>query len=248
MPRFKITFQYDGSGFFGWQMQLSERTVQRELEDRIAEFNQNNRIIVTGAGRTDTGVHAWGQAAHFDLDTDLDTCTLKRALNAKLPEDIFVTDLCVVPADFHARFSAAARYYRYQCLTKMDVLMQNQAWVIEDLSIDQLNACAELLIGEHDFESFCKVNPELKGTRCTIYHSLWRKEENMLTFFISGNRFLHHMVRYLVGTMVAVSQNRLTIDSFKKLLNEPDKNAHVFRAPPQGLILEKVDYENDDNY
>ncbi len=242
MPRFKISLQYDGTNFFGWQMQLSERTVQNELEKSIAEFNQNQRIIVTGAGRTDTGVHAWGQVAHFDLKTDLDTCTLIKALNAKLPDDIHVTDLQAVPADFHARFSATARYYRYQCLTNMDILMQNQTWVIQDVSIDPLNECANLLIGDHDYESFCKVNPDLKSTRCIINHSSWRKDQNMLTFHISGNRFLHHMVRYLVGTMIAVTQNRLSFETFTHLLDHPDKNAHVFRAPPQGLILEKVDY------
>lgn len=243
MPRFKITLQYDGSKFFGWQMQFSERTVQGELEKCIAEFNKGDRVIVTGAGRTDTGVHAWGQVAHFDLKTDLDTCTLTKAFNSKLPDDIHVTDFRVVSKDFHARFSAKRRYYRYQCLTKMNVLLQNQTWVIVDPPMDSLNECAQLLLGKHDFKSFCKINPEIKDTRCQIYHSSWSKEQNMLTFHISGNRFLHHMVRYLVGTMIAIAKGKLTLEEFKRLIDEPNTQAHIFRAPPQGLILEKVDYD-----
>ncbi len=243
MPRFKITLQYDGADYFGWQMQASERTVQGEVEACIAPFNDNNRVKVIGAGRTDTGVHAWGQVAHFDLKTELDTCTLTDAFNARLPNDIYVTDLRVVPGDFHARYSAKVRHYRYQCLMSVDILMRNQTWIIDDLSVDHLQQCVELIKGEHDFKSFCKSNPEVNHTRCIIYHTAWINDEKMLTFRISGNRFLHHMVRYLVGSMVAVAQRRLSLEEFKMLLNQPNKNVHIFKAPAQGLILEKVDYD-----
>ena len=242
MPRFKITIQYDGTNFFGWQIQPSKRTVQDELEKVISSFSDGEKIKVFGAGRTDTGVHALSQAAHFDLKTDLDTCSLIKAMNANLSEDILIESLDVVPANFHARYSAQLRYYRYQCYTGNNVLFRNQSWITGELDQSILQSAAETVIGEHDFLSFSKFRNDMKDTMCKIYESVWKKQDKMLIYYVSGNRFLHHMVRYLTGTMVEISRGKCTIETFLSLLNNPEKNVQIFKAPPQGLILEKINY------
>lgn len=243
MSRYKITIQYDGTNFFGWQMQTEERTVQGDIENAIKPLNKGQKIKVIGAGRTDTGVHALEQVAHFDLDTRLGNDELLRAINARLSEDIKITKIAKVNNDFHARFSAIRRYYKYQCFTGKNLLFRNQAWLIDDIDKNTLNLLANIIIGEYNFLSFSKLNKELEHTRCIIYESGWKMTEEMLTFNVCGNRFLHHMVRYLVGTMVAIAQNRLPFENFKELLINPQSNVKIFKAPPQGLFLLGIDYE-----
>jgi len=238
-----MILQYDGSDFSGWQIQARDRTVQGVVETALARFNQGERVKVTGAGRTDAGVHALGQVAHFDLDTGLDTDSLLRAVNANLPEDVRCKELEVVRDDFHARYSAKCRQYRYQCYLGSNILFRNQAWLTGPLTIKDLNTSAAVVLGEHDFLSFAKWNPDLDHYRCRVHQSLWIEDNMMLIYRIVANRFLHHMVRYLVGCMVAIAKNRFSIEEFNELLSVPRKNVHLFKAPPQGLILEKVIYE-----
>ena len=243
MSRYKITIQYEGTKFFGWQMQSAERTVKGEIEGAIAPLNNNDRVKIIGAGRTDTGVHALGQVAHFDLDTNLDISNLLNALNARLSEDVRILNIEKVNDDFHARFSAKKRYYQYQCYTGTNLLYRNQAWLIDEIKIKTLDSLAKLIIDEHDFLSFSKLNKELEHTRCIIYESGWKMTKEMLIFNVCGNRFLHHMVRYLVGTMIAVVQNRIPFENFKELLINPQTNVKIFKAPAQGLFLKGIDYE-----
>lgn len=243
MSRYKITIQYDGTNFFGWQMQSQKRTVQKEIENALAPLNNNKRVVITGAGRTDTGVHAFGQVAHFDLATNLETDELLNALNARLPIDIRIISLTKTSSEFHARFSAKRRYYRYQCFLGDNLLFKNQSWYIDEVDNSKLNIFADKITGIHDFLSFSKLNKQLKNTLCNIYESKWFKTENMLIFNVCGNRFLHHMVRYLVGTMVAGAQDKISIDDFEDLLNNPQKDVKIFKAPPEGLILIGIDYE-----
>ena len=242
MPRFKIAIQYDGTRYCGWQTQQNGLAIQPVLEKLLGSFNGKSSINITGAGRTDSGVHALGQVAHFDLKTDLDTCTLIRAMNAKCPEDITIVDCDVVSPEFHARFSAVRRTYRYQCYTGTNPLYKNQSWFLSMLNIDTLNSISKNLLGTHDFLSFSKWNKQMKNTKCDIFQSVWTKENNMVIFTIKGNRYLHHMVRYLTGTMVAVSQNKYSENYFIQLLSNPQKNVTLHKAPAQGLFLEKVEY------
>lgn len=242
MSRYKITLRYDGTNYFGWQMQSRERTIQKELETALAPLNNDKRVIMSGAGRTDTGVHALGQVAHFDLDTNLKTPQLLKALNARLPQDIRIIDVVLVSDDFHARFSAKKRYYRYQCYLGENLLFRNQSWNIDEFEISELEKFAKNIKGTHDFLSFSKLNKQLDNTLCNIYESEWNKSENMLIFSVCGNRFLHHMVRYLVGTMVAGARGKISLDYFEELLNNPQKDVKIFKAPPEGLILMRIDY------
>lgn len=243
MSRYKITIQYDGTNFYGWQTQLHKRTIQKEMETALAPLNNNKRVKVTGAGRTDTGVHAFGQVAHFDLDTKLKTTELLKALNARLPLDIRTMDLVQTNDEFHARFSAKKRYYQYQCYFGGNLLFRNQAWSIDEIDKSKLDIFANKINGTHDFLTFSKLNKQLENTLCNIYESEWYKSENMLIFNVCGNRFLHHMVRYLVGTMIAGAQAKISLDYFEDLLINPRKNGKIFKAPPEGLILIGIDYD-----
>jgi len=242
MSRYKLTIQYDGTNYFGWQMQLQKRTIQGEIEKALTPLNINNRVSVTGAGRTDTGVHAFGQVAHFDLDTNLKTTQLLSALNARLPDDIRIIDIAETGDEFHARFSARKRYYRYQCYLDDNMLFKNQSWYVSEIDKTILDIFAKKIKGTHDFLSFSKLNKQLKNTDCDIYESKWFTYESMLIFNVCGNRFLHHMVRYLVGTMVAGAQGKLSLEYFEDLLISPQTNVKIFKAPPEGLILDKIDY------
>ena len=243
MSRFKLTIQYDGTLFFGWQIQASVRTVQGEVEQALLNIDKSTqRIPVHGSGRTDTGVHATGQVAHFDLATKLGERELKDALNAHLSENCRIMSIEKVTDKFHARFDAVRRHYRYQCYVGDSILYRNQAWCLRVPDIQRLNQLAALVIGDHDFQSFGKYRLDQKNTHCTIYQAEWKGQGDFVNFFIAGNRFLHHMVRYLVGTMVKTSQGNFSQDGFESLLLEPQKDARVQKAPPQGLFLEKVDY------
>ena len=244
MSRYKLTIQYDGTQFFGWQLQSKERTVQGEIEKAIQIISQSQtRIPIHGAGRTDTGVHALGQVAHVDLESKLDLAELKNALNGNLPLECRIMDVEKILDDFQARFDATARHYQYQCYTGTSILYKNQTWPLPSLDLAQLNQMAKHIKGNHDFLSFSKVKNDVDHTRCIVYKSEWKSDGKMVNFHITGNRFLHHMVRYLVGTMVAVVEKRFTKDEFLALLKNPQKDVRIFKAPPQGLILIKVDYE-----
>ena len=244
MSRYKITIQFDGANYFGWQMQSHKRTIQSEIETALVPLNNNSRVKVVGAGRTDTGVHAVGQVAHFDLKTSIKTIQLKKALNARLPRDIRIINVTETNDEFHARFSAKRRYYRYQCYLTNNILFKNQSWFVGEIDESILNVFAKNVKGTHNFLSFSKLNKKLDNTMCNIYETEWNKSENMLIFNVCGNRFLHHMVRYLVGTMVAGAQGKVSLDYFKELLNNPQKNVKIFKAPPEGLILAGIDYDN----
>ena len=244
MSRYKITVQYDGSCFSGWQLQKEKKTVQGEIENALKVISgTKTRVPVYGAGRTDAGVHAYGQVAHFDLDTRLSNNELCSAINSNTSKECQIMSIIGVGRSFEARFGAIKRYYRYQVYTGSSILYSNQAWLIKDINLDLLKSLSEIIIGEHDFLSFSKFNPNKSNTKSIIYDSIWKKDKSMLIYEISGNRFLHHMVRYIVGTMVQIARGRFTIDDFKSLLHKPRKNVQIHRAPACGLILLRVEYD-----
>ena len=149
--------QYDGSKFLGWQIQKEGRTIQGVLEDNFKKIsNSKDHVKVYGAGRTDTGVHAWAQVAHVDLKTKLNEQDIQNALNANLPLDCRIINIEKIEKDFHARYDAKSRFYRYQCYTGDSILYRNQSWIVPSLDIDYLNIFAKQLIGDHDFLSFSK--------------------------------------------------------------------------------------------
>ena len=243
MKRYKLVCQYDGANFSGWQLQNDNRTVQGELEKVLTKLNKGELVRVIGSGRTYAGVHALGQVAHFDMSTKLKINDLKKAINGNLHEDCYVNFIELVDEEFHARFSASQRSYIYSCRQNRYLLDRNKVWNTGELDILKLNNAAKILIGEHDFLSFSKKNPKMNDTISIIYQSEWKENGQIVNYHISGNRFLHHMVRYLVGSMVAISQGKYSIEQLIKELDNPKSDSKQFKAPAYGLVLNYVSYE-----
>ena len=243
MKRYKVIVQYDGLAFNGWQTQKSGRTIQGEIELALSKINKSKNVRLHGAGRTDTGVHATGQVAHFDLETSLDSFQLKDAINGNLSGDIRIMSCEQVSMDFHARFSAIRRHYNYRIRTDGFMLDRTYTWIVEPVDIRMLNDAARIFIGEHDFTSFSKNNEDLEHHRCIVYESIWKAENQLVNYSIIANRFLHHMIRYLVGTMIEIARGNYKMEDFIYLFNNPQKNVHIFKAPSHGLVLCQIDYD-----
>jgi len=243
MSRYKITIQYDGSSFSGFQSQKNLNTIQDKIEYSLSFLNENNLIRVSASSRTDAGVHALGQIAHFDLDTDLALSSIKRAINARLPIEIRIIDIIEVDPEFHSRFDAIKKEYLYQCSLTDNPLLSKNHLMLKDINIDMLKDLENELLGKHDFLSFSKFDIEKKSTICEIFQSKWRLKDDKLFYIIQGDRFLHHMVRYLVGTMIGSMEGKISKEDFFSLLHNPIKNARILKAPAHGLILNRIFYE-----
>lgn len=244
MTRWKLVLEYEGTDFCGWQKQPDQRTVQGELESALATLFQQP-VLTMGQGRTDAGVHAMAQIAHADIPSATTDRKLLHAMRGLLPKDMAVTDATTVPDDFHARFDAISRSYRYQISLKDSPLNRRVVWTVhQQPDFELLEQCALMILGEHDFMNFCiPPDQEEMTTISTISKSIWTKENSLLVYRIEGNRFLRHLVRRLVGTMIWVGIGKISVDEFQHLLTgkEVDKKGHA--APSAGLILESVKYQ-----
>lgn len=241
--RYKLIFEYDGTHFSGWQKQPEARTVQGVIEKALATFYQEE-ITIKGQGRTDSGVHAKAQVAHTDLPASYSISRLHRALSGLLPKDVALIEAKKVDDKFHARFHAKSRQYEYLVLERPSPLLRNFSWyVFKPIFFDLLGECAEEILGEHDFKNFCipPDEPEMTTT-CTINKSSWKKEGHKLIYDIEGNRFLRHLVRRLVGTMIRVSDGTLPISYFHELLYGEETSRKGHAAPAKGLTLTRVNY------
>ncbi len=241
--RYKLVIEYDGTNFSGWQIQENARTVQEELEKALSSlFDEPIRTV--GAGRTDAGVHAKGQVVHFDATKHRELYSIFRGLNSLLPDDIAV--LAVEPAaeDFHARYSAIRRVYAYRICRRPSALWKRYAWIFQEpLNLHDMQRCAERIRGEHSFRAFCSTQAEVNHYKCYVHRAEWTFERpHVLRFHIEANRFLHNMVRVLVGTMVEVGLGKLSIEQFEQILESGDRTEAGRTAPAQGLVLEQVIY------
>ena len=247
--RVKLTLHYDGGAFHGWQVQPEARSVQAELEAALSELTANP-VTVIGAGRTDAGVHATGQVASVLVPMKWTAADLKRALNAVLPDQIWIEAAEDVPHSFHARYSAIARGYIYR-IGLMDAarspFRRRWCWPVRD-SLDRalLDSAASLLIGERTFGSFAKSGQEARGELCAVHVSQWSEWRGGLEFRVIANRFLHHMVRYLVGTMVDVARERRPLADIDALLRREPAVLTSPPAPAQGLFLTRVFYSPEE--
>ena len=244
MSRYKITIQYDGLSFSGFQSQKNLNTIQDKIEYSLSFLNNKNFIRILGASRTDAGVHALGQVAHFDLDTDVSLNDIKRAINARLPVEIRIVDIIEVNTEFHSRFNAIKKEYLYQCSLTDNPLLSKNHFIVKKIDFDILKDLESKLLGKHDFLSFSKFDVDKKNTICEILKSKWTLEGDKLFYIIEGNRFLHHMVRYLVGTMIGCMEEKISKNDFLSLLDNPRKDAKLLKAPAHGLILNRIFYEN----
>ena len=243
---FKFIIQFIGSSYNGWQFQPECSTVQGEIESALKYILHKNsqKINLIGSGRTDSGVHALGQVANIKLDTNMSAIDLKNAINSNTSKDIFIKDSVEVDLDFNSRFSAKRRVYIYKINRHYSPFINDREWFNNsELDINLLQICSELILGVNDFSLLSKANSETNNKICEIYFSQWTSFKNNLTYRIEGNRFLHHMVRYLVGTMIEVGKRNIPIDNFRKIVNNSPNSCKIFKAPAHGLYLEHVYYE-----
>lgn len=246
MARYALLVAYDGTEYHGWQRQENARTVQSELEKVLSTILRED-IILHAAGRTDTGVHALGQVAHFDSSNDeLDYGRVILGTRALLPRDLVILDIARVSDTFHARFDAQWRQYRYQIIAKPDPFRRDASWVVYPWPDEQnLHECASHLSGAMDFRAFCKADSALEENLCYIHRADWDfSVSGEAIFTIRANRFLHHMVRGIVGTMIRASKQGSS-DYFKQVLASQERNEAVLTAPARGLFLQAVGYPND---
>ncbi len=242
--RVALLIQYDGTNYYGWQVQVDPHTVQGILEKAL-ETVFGKPIGLVGSGRTDSGVHALGQVAHFDIeDSSIPDRSIWMAVNRHLPDDIRVIASQRVAADFHSRFAAKLRRYRYEVNLAQNVMRRNFQWYVRfPLIIEELHQAAGLILGTHDFSSFCYAGTETENMNCNISDATWQVESaTHLSFHIQGDRFLHHMVRMLVGSMIEVARGKWEKDQFINLLDVPHRQAHAVTAPAKGLALMRVSY------
>ncbi len=239
--------EYDGTDFFGFQVQARERTVQGELERAIQSVT-GVETRVTGAGRTDRGVHARGQVVAFTAVWQRDLAVLHRALNAVLAPDVALVEMGRAAEGFHPRFSAVRRAYRYQVLNqrRRSPMERRTAWhVAETLDVARMIEASRCLQGTHDFASFGRP-PQGENTARTVFRAEWQEQPPFLFFDIEADAFLYHMVRSLMGTLVRVGQGRLSPQEFEAMLRARDRKLVKTLAPAHGLVLMRVDYATDE--
>jgi tRNA pseudouridine38-40 synthase len=246
VKRYRLQVEYDGSEFRGWQWQPNGRTVQGVIEEALQRIFRQE-IRVNGSGRTDSGVHALGQTAHFEAPECFPPEKLLLALNGNLPEDVRVWELREADPDFHARFSAHWRWYRYRIFTRQRAVERQFGWYLKfRLDTQRLQEAARLLVGEHDFTAFSCLGQDEPATphgcKCLVYAAGWELSAEEFRFHIVANRFLRHMVRGLVGAIVDVSRGRFDLDYFAALLKETKKPDLVKNAQARGLCLMRVGY------
>jgi tRNA pseudouridine38-40 synthase len=242
MRNIRITLEYDGTDFAGWQSQPNARTVQDEVTKVLRQVLQEE-ISINGAGRTDAGVHARGQVANFLTSSNVELRVIENALNGMLPEDICIHDVGEVPETFHARYSATRRAYVYRIALTPLAMGRDYSWHVRyALDIPSMQTVANTLLGEHDFESFCNYAAEVKHYRCIVSTSEWIERSGGIEFHIAANRFLHGMVRALVGTMVDVGRGYTPVARFADIRGAHDRTKAGMAAPARGLCLESVSY------
>lgn len=242
MRNIKLIIEYDGTNFCGYQLQPDERTVQAELERSLSMLT-TERIRLIAAGRTDSGVHALGQVVNFITNSRLPIQTFVKGGNTRLPRDIRILAAEEVPEDFNARYSAKSRTYRYVITTKNRAIGRHYAWYYwNELDEKKMNAACAAILGSHNFASFCQAKAEVDHYVCDIRYAFWKHGDDQLIFDICANRFLHNMVRTLVGTMVEIGDDRQKATAMNDILQARDRRAAGETAPAHGLFLVRVDY------
>jgi len=245
MSNFKITIEYDGSAYHGWQRQASERTIQGEIENALKTMT-GNTITVTGSGRTDAGVHALNQTANFRCTTSLTPEVFLKGLNSLLSEDIVISSCKIVPEKFHARYDVKSKVYQYRILNRSlpAAISRQYAWHIhKKLNLSAMQEAIRCIIGSHDFKAFeGSGSPRVSTVRCITNADLVETDNDYLVLKIEGDGFLKFMVRNIVGTLVDVGFNKITPHDFKQILISKDRNLAGITAPAHGLFLMEVKY------
>lgn len=241
MNNYKLTIQYDGSDYAGWQFQENSKSVQETITD-AARVLLKEKINLIGSGRTDSGVHALGQVANFRIDEPIDVHRFLHSLNSLLPTDISIINIETVNENFHSRFDARERIYLYLVSKVKSPFYYKYSLFKKELNVKLLNEIGTVLTGEHDFTSFCKKNSDVKNKVCKVTSIRWRETGDFYLFFISADRFLHGMVRTIIGTMFKLEKITEAKKIVKDILEAKNREAAGEAAAAKGLFLYKVKY------
>jgi tRNA pseudouridine38-40 synthase len=238
----KLKIEYDGTDFSGWQKQPKSRTVQGEIEDKLKKILQE-KVTLIGSGRTDVGVHALEQVANFKTESKLELNSIHKGLNSLLTKDIFIKDIEEVDLDFNSRYNAKSRVYKYKIYSGRNVFLRRHVWeVFYSLDFEKLKKATRILSGKHDFTSFCVSKSAKMDNNCEVMKAFWKKDGNRLEFEIEADRFLHTMVRSLVGTLIDVGRGYFSLKDFADILKAKDHKKAGLTAPAKGLYLVRVNY------
>jgi tRNA pseudouridine38-40 synthase len=241
--RYFIELSYNGTRFHGWQIQPNGKSIQETLEFTLSTICRET-IAVTGAGRTDTGVHAAYFVAHFDAEKEnLDQFDFINKLNRFLNKDVAIFRITKVGPEAHARFGAISRTYHYFIHQQKDPFLQETSWYYPiHLNMDKMNKACVALPGRHDFTSFSKLHTDVKTNLCAIHEARWVREGHRLIFMIRADRFLRNMVRAIVGTMILVGKGKITPEDFHQIIELRDRSLAGASVPPEGLSLMNIEY------
>ena len=245
MKRIKLTIAYDGTNYCGWQIQPNGITIEEILNKALSKMT-GEEILVIGASRTDSGVHAMGNVAVFDTETTIPAEKIAVALNQRLPDDIVITKSEEVALDFHPRYCDCSKTYEYHIInTRIPIPTKRLTnyFVSYVLDIDKMRKAASYLVGEHDFVSFCNVRTDVENTVRTITALDIITNGNEITIRIIGNGFLYNMVRIIVGTLIRVGRGFYEPEKVKEILEAKDRKAAGVTAPAHGLVLVEIKYE-----
>lgn len=239
--RYFLKLSYYGKEYFGWQIQPKQLTLQEVIEEKLS-IMLRRPIKIFGAGRTDSGVHAFNMYAHFDFEDNLPEDFIYK-LNAFLPKDIVIHKIFPVKNDAHARFDAIERTYHYFIQIGKNPFNFETSWQIKsDLNVELMNFAAQKLLGIQDFSSFAKLHTDVKTHICEVKYAKWEKTHEVLKFTITADRFLRNMVRSIVGTLVEVGKGKLNLKEFEQIIEQKDRSFAAGSAPAQGLFLAEVKY------
>jgi tRNA pseudouridine38-40 synthase len=244
LNNYKLLIQYDGTNYAGWQIQSNAVSVQQKIVDAV-EVILKEKINLIGSGRTDAGVHALGQVANFRTKNELDLYRFRFSLNSILPNDISVLKMEKVDESFHARFDAKNRSYIYLFCDHKSPFYNNHSYCfpsILKLNFDHLNKISKALLGLHDFTSFARKNNEIEDKTCDVREIIWHKGKTLSTFYISANRFMHGMVRTIIGTLLYAAEKKLGEEYLIEILKEKNREEADESVPAKGLFLFKVRY------
>lgn len=244
MNRYSFEISYNGKDFFGWQRQPRQISIQQEIEDALTKLNRNQHISVVGCGRTDSGVHAKRYILHVDLSDLVYNSKLIFKLNRMLPNGIVVHEIKQVLPDFHARFDAKSRTYRYFIHQQKDAFNTDFSWYFpSSLNVEWMNEACQYLMGKQDFTSLSKLHTDVKTNICEIATAKWVKtSENELYFEITANRFLRNMVRATVGTLIEIGERKINPEEMKTILEQKDRGAAKASVPAHALFLWDIEY------
>lgn len=247
MKRVRLIVAYDGTNYKGWQVQPNGITIEEVLNRELSRL-LGEEIVVSGASRTDSGVHSLGNVAVFDTETRMPAEKISFALNQRLPEDIVVQGSCEVPSDWHPRFVSSRKTYEYRILNRtfrMPTRRLDTYFYHYPLNVEKMKEAASYLVGEHDFKSFCAVGAQVKTTVRTIYACDVLRENDIITIRVTGNGFLYNMVRIIAGTLIKIGGGELPPEEIKEILAACDRSAAGPTAPAHGLTMMGIEYQKE---